>query len=167
MNIAKYLLTSICAVLCAACSEPDAFYTAVYPVSRVETQVEIAAADGETETPDNPLAETIRAELSAASPVEAGGSYTLRFTRYNGGELEVVPTPGAEALTGAFLKQPGTSSLQLVYGGQFRTYALDSYVSDGVSYAVLRLDLTADFQSRYPDAGIVQAIRQEYTTARF
>ncbi|MDE7077209.1 MAG: hypothetical protein K2O55_01330 [Alistipes sp.] len=166
-HFAKYFPALFGAALLAACSEPEAFYTAVYPVARVEAQIEIAvpAADSDDETPAaDPLEETLRAELLAVAPMEAGGSYTLRFTQYNGGKLEVIPAPGAAARTGSFLKNPGTNSLRLVYGDALFAYDLDTYQADGASCAVLTLDLTAEFQNRYPEAGIARAVRREYTT---
>ena len=172
-HFAKYFPALFGAAMLAACSEPEAFYTAVYPVARVEAQIEIAvpAADSDDETPAtddetpaaDPLEETLRAELLAVAPMEAGG-YTLRFTQYNGGKLEVIPAPGAAARTGSFLKNPGTNSLRLVYGDALFAYDLDTYQADGASCAVLTLDLTAEFQNRYPEAGIARAVRREYTT---
>lgn len=165
---AKHGCIALLAALFAACDEPDEFYTVVYPVARVDAQVEIATAVDDDENPaEDPTAEAIRAEVLAAAPMEAGGSYTLRFTQYNGGTLETVLTAGAAPLPGAFLKTPGTTELQLVYDERLRTYEIDSYRLDDRTCAVLELDLTVEFQTRYPEAGIMQAVRREYTTAKY
>ena len=98
--------TACLLLLAAACGDDsDAFYTAVYPVVRVEAEITLPAPEpgptdptdptnptdptepetkaGENET--DPVVERIREEIEAAAPVKAGGSYVLEFTKYNGG----------------------------------------------------------------------------------
>ena len=108
--------TACLLLLAAACGDDsDAFYTAVYPVVRVEAEITLPDPEpgptdptdptdptnptdptepetkaGENET--DPVVERIREEIEAAAPVKAGGSYVLEFTKYNGGRLRIRQT---------------------------------------------------------------------------
>lgn len=167
----KYLRIAPLATMLAACDEGAEFYTALYPVERVEIRLENGTLSDEGQTKTTPeeeaLLETIRAEIMAASPVEAGGSYTLHFTQYDGGGLEVIAAPGSAPMTGSFQKTPGARTLRLVYGEGVWDYETDSYLVGNISKTVLRLDLTAECQARHPEAGITRAVRMEYTTANY
>ncbi|MCM1152010.1 MAG: hypothetical protein NC209_08500 [Alistipes sp.] len=153
-----------------SCDEDDAFYVQHYAIERVEALVEAAAqSPEESEAADeNPRIEQIRAEIMAASPVETGGGYTLRFTEYNGGPLEIVPTAGTAALSGAFRKTPGSSTLEFLYDGMRRVYTLGSYrTEDRETKVLLQLDLTEYCRERYPEVGITRAVRREYTSTPY
>ena len=119
--------TACLLLLAAACGDDsDAFYTAVYPVVRVEAEITLPAPEpgptdptdptnptdptepetkaGENET--DPVVERIREEIEAAAPVKAGGSYVLEFTKYNGGRLRIRQTAEADRVRGVFFKDP-------------------------------------------------------------
>ena len=159
-HTAKYLGTLLLALVATSCDESDEFYTEHYPIVSVEAIVEAAEED--------PRLEQIRTELMAASPVEADGSYTLHFTEYNGGPLDIVTTEGATPLAGAFRKAPGSTTLEFIYDGEARTYTLENYrAEDQRTKIVLQLDLTTRYRTLYPDAGITRAIRREYTSHNY
>ena len=118
--------TACLLLLAAACGDDsDAFYTAVYPVVRVEAEITLPAPEpGPTDPTDStdptdptdptnptdptepetkagenetdPVVERIREEIEAAAPVKAGGSYVLEFTKYNGGRLRIRQTAEAD-----------------------------------------------------------------------
>ncbi len=131
------------------------------------------------DTPDTPdeasvLQDLIAADIAARAPVQPGGSYRLDYSEYNGGRLEVTKTPGAEALSGVFLRQPGSSALQLFYGGVEEytcTVERNANQEQGTNCALLTVDLTEHYREQfgelYPDIEIVQVLRCEYTDAPY
>ncbi len=131
------------------------------------------------DTPDTPdeasvLQDLIAADIAARAPVQPGGSYRLDYSEYNGGRLEVTKTPGAEALSGVFLRQPGSSALQLFYGGEEEytcTVERNANQEQGTNCALLTVDLTEHYREQfgelYPDIEIVQVLRCEYTDAPY
>lgn len=184
--------TACLLLLAAACGDDsDAFYTAVYPVVRVEAEITLPDPEpgptdptdptdstnptdptepetkaGENET--DPVVERIREEIEAAAPVKAGGSYVLEFTKYNGGRLRIRQTAEADRVRGVFFKDPGATDI-LVYcpePAMKYTCAVSAYkAEDGTSKTLLTVDLTEEYQALYPEAGITKAVRREYTSA--
>ena len=108
----------------------------------------------------------LREEVLAAAPVQAGGVYTLDFKYADSGRLTVRPAAGAETVSGGFAKQPGASNISFYFGEQAYTCAVSVYTEEGVRQALLTVDLTAEYQARYPDAKITQVLRKEYTSHR-
>lgn len=122
--------------------------------------------DGTVEEPENPLVTQLREEVLAATPVQAGGVYTLDFKYADSGRLTVRPAASAETVSGGFAKQPGASNISFYFGEQAYTCAVSVYTEEGVRQALLTVDLTAEYQARYPDAKITQVLRKEYTSHR-
>lgn len=122
--------------------------------------------DGTVEEPENPLVTQLREEVLAAAPVQAGGVYTLDFKYADSGRLTVRPAAGAETVSGGFMKQPGATAISFYFGEQAYTCAVSVYTEEGVRQALLTVDLTAEYQARYPDAKITQVLRKEYTSHR-
>lgn len=123
--------------------------------------------DGTVEEPENPLVTQLREEVLAAAPVQAGGVYTLDFKYADSGRLTVRPAAGAETVSGGFMKQPGATAISFYFGEQAYTCTVTAYTSEeGVRQALLTVDLTAEYQARYPDAKITQVLRKEYTSHR-
>lgn len=169
-HLSTLLLAGVLTLSAVSCDEGDEFYTENYAIVAVDVIVEATTQtpDEDGEAAEDPRLEQIRAEVMAASPVEAGGGYTLHFTEYNGGPLDIVTTAGAAPLAGAFRKVPGSTTLEFIYGGEERIYTLGSYrAEDQRTKIVLQLDLTSCYRTLYPDAGITRAIRREYTSHNY
>ena len=123
--------------------------------------------DGTVKEPENPLVTQLREEVLAAAPVQAGGVYTLDFKYADSGRLTVRPAAGAETVSGGFMKQPGATAISFYFGEQAYTCTVTAYTSEeGLRQALLTVDLTAEYQARYPDAKITQVLRKEYTSHR-
>lgn len=123
--------------------------------------------DGTVEEPENPLVTQLREEVLSKAPVQAGGSYTLDFKYSDSGRLTVRPAAGAETVSGGFMKQPGATAISFYFGEQAYTCTVTAYTSEeGLRQALLTVDLTAEYQARYPDAKITQVLRKEYTSHR-
>lgn len=123
--------------------------------------------DGTVEEPENPLVTQLREEVLAAAPVQAGGVYTLDFKYADSGRLTVRPAASAETVSGGFMKQPGATAISFYFGKQAYTCTVTAYTSEeGLRQALLTVDLTAEYQARYPDAKITQVLRKEYTSHR-
>ena len=113
-----------------------------------------------------PRADAIRAAVLASAPVQVGGSYTLDYVEYNGGRLTVRPTADGEALSGAFVKLPGSTDITLYYGGDQERRCTLSYYTDAEGQRLARFgeDLTEQFRALYPDADIQSVVRYEQTS---
>lgn len=113
-----------------------------------------------------PLADAIRTAVLASAPVQVGGSYTLDYVEYNGGRLTVRPTADGEALSGAFVKLPGSTDITLYYGGDQERRCTLSYYTDAEGQRLARFgeDLTEQFRALYPDADIQSVVRYEQTS---
>lgn len=123
--------------------------------------------DGTVEEPENPLVTQLREEVLAAAPVQAGGVYTLDFKYADSGRLTVRPAASAETVSGGFMKQPRATAISFYFGKQAYTCTVTAYTSEeGLRQALLTVDLTAEYQARYPDAKITQVLRKEYTSHR-
>ena len=171
----KYGAAVLAALLLGACSESEVFYTAVYPVVRVEAVVTVPSPEPEPEpepTPEsradeggttNPVIEEIEAGIVASAHVQAGGRYTLNFSKYNGGRAQIE----TGTVTAAFFKTPGTNEV-LIYCPEPEaeySFTLSTYQdTDGRTKTVLVTDLTETYQALYPDAGITKAERRSYTS---
>ena len=126
--------------------------------------VDSGTTDG-TEEPVDPLVAQIQAEVLAEAPVQAGGSYALDFTRYNRGPLTVDTAAEAGTVPGAFFKEPGATEIRFLFLELDYTAALSSYTdTDGVRRVLLTVDLTEEFQKRYPETDITKVVRREYTS---
>ena len=126
--------------------------------------VDSGTTDG-TEEPVDPLVAQIQAEVLAEAPVQAGGSYVLDFTRYNRGPLTVDTAAEAGTVPGAFFKEPGATEIRFLFLELDYTAALSSYTdTDGVRRVLLTVDLTKEFQKRYPETDITKIVRREYTS---
>ena len=188
MKQLKYGTTCLLLLAAACGDDSDAFYTAVYPVVRVEAEITLPDPEpgptdptdptnptdptepetkaGENET--DPVVERIREEIEAAAPVKAGGSYVLEFTKYNGGRLRIRQTAGGGPGRGGFFKDPGANDHPRFRSGTAMddTCAVSAYkAEDGTSKTLLTVDLTEEYQALYPEAGITKAVRREYTSA--
>ena len=173
----KYGAAVLAALLLGACSESEVFYTAVYPVVRVEAVVTVPSPEPEPEpepepTPDegettDPVVEEIKAGIVASAHVQAGGRYTLDFSKYNGGRAQIETATDAGTVTAAFFKTPGTNEV-LIYCPEPEaeySFTLSTYQdTDGRTKTVLVTDLTETYQALYPDAGITKAERRSYTS---
>lgn len=177
----KYGAVMLAALLLAACSESEVFYTAVYPVVRVEAVVTVPSPEPEPEptpepTPESradegettdPVVEAIKAGIVASAHVQAGGRYTLDFSKYNGGRAQIETATDAGTVTAAFFKTPGTNEV-LIYCPKPETeytFTLSTYQdTDGRTKTVLVTDLTEAYKALYPDAGITKAERRSYTS---
>lgn len=119
----------------------------------------------EPEEPVNPLQAEIEADVIASAPVQAGGRYTLDFTRYNRGPLTVETATDQGTVTGAFIKTPGATSFTCYFLEEIYDCTISAYTdSDGVRKVLLTVDLTALYQERYPTAGVTSVLRKEYTS---
>lgn len=126
--------------------------------------VDSGTTDG-TEEPIDPLVAQIQAEVLAEAPVQAGGSYALDFTRYNRGPLTVDTAAEAGTVPGAFFKEPGATEIRFLFLELDYTAALSSYTdTDGVRRVLLTVDLTKEFQKRYPETDLTKVVRREYTS---
>lgn len=181
----KYGAAVLAALLLGACSESEVFYTAVYPVVRVEAVVTVPSPEPEPEpepeptptpTPESradegettdPVIEEIEARIVASAHVQAGGRYTLNFSKYNGGRAQIETATEAGTVTAAFFKTPGTNEV-LIYCPEPEaeySFTLSTYQdTDGQTKTVLVTDLTETYQALYPDAGITKAERRSYTS---
>ena len=175
----KYGAAVLAALLLGACSESEVFYTAVYPVVRVEAVVTVPSPEPEPEpepTPEsradeggttNPVIEEIEAGIVASAHVQAGGRYTLNFSKYNVGRAQIETATEAGTVTAAFFKTPGTNEV-LIYCPEPEaeySFTLSTYQdTDGRTKTVLVTDLTETYQALYPDAGITKAERRSYTS---
>ena len=136
-----------------------------------EAEAETEAAQGsakaeEPENPENPLLEEIRNDALAKAPVQAGGGYRLDFTHHNGGPLVVRPAADAETVTGTFIKEPDKpEELHFTFGEQAYTCKVSGYTdTDDLRKTLFSVDLTEEYKQLYPDAGVTQVIRKEYTS---
>lgn len=188
MGKLKILTALLLAAALTACGDDsDVFYTTSYPVARIEIFVSLSEPEkpdpenpdpenpdpenpntgtSQTEEPENPLLEEIRNDALAKAPVQAGGSYRLDFTHHNGGPLVVRPAADAETVTGTFIKEPDKpEELHFTFGEQAYTCKVSGYTdTDDLRKTLFSVDLTEEYKQLYPDAGVTQVIRKEYTS---
>ena len=188
MGKLKILTALLLAAALTACGDDsDVFYTTSYPVARIEISVSLSEPEkpdpenpdpenpdpenpntgtSQTEEPENPLLEEIRNDALAKAPVQAGGSYRLDFTHHNGGPLVVRPAADAETVTGTFIKEPDKpEELHFTFGEQAYTCKVSGYTdTDDLRKTLFSVDLTEVYKQLYPDAGVTQVIRKEYTS---
>lgn len=182
MGKLKILTALLLAAALTACGDDsDVFYTTSYPVARIEISVSLSEPEkpdpenpdpenpntgtSQTEEPENPLLEEIRNDALAKAPVQAGGGYRLDFTHHNGGPLVVRPAADAETVTGTFIKEPDKpEELHFTFGEQAYTCKVSGYTdTDDLRKTLFSVDLTEEYKQLYPDAGVTQVIRKEYT----
>ena len=162
----RKLLYIVTALLLGACSKKeDVFYSTTYPVTKVEIQTSIP--DG-TEASLAALIEEAAADAEATAPVSAGGAYQLDFSRYNGGELYITPTAGAEALIGEFDKVPASYELTFRYGEQNYLARLTPYTpeEEALRCVLFEINLTEYYKVLYPALASAnfKVVRKEYTS---
>ena len=136
----------------------------VEPEPEPEPTPESRADEGGT---TDPVIEEIEAGIVASAHVQAGGRYTLNFSKYNGGRAQIETATEAGTVTAAFFKTPGTNEV-LIYCPEPEaeySFTLSTYQdTDGRTKTVLVTDLTETYQALYPDAGITKAERRSYTS---
>lgn len=171
----KYIMVMFLLAALAACGEKsEPFYTASYPVVRIEAAVTLTQATP-TEDPENPeepeepeenpLVQQIREDVLAAAPVQAGGGYRLAFLYHNSGWAYITPAPDAAPVTGSFNKEPDKQNeIRFFIEDDAYTCQLSYYLEEGKSLTLFTVDLTAHYQALYPDAGITRVARLEYTS---
>lgn len=125
--------------------------------------------DSGTEEPvGNPLYDQIAAEIVAQAPVKAGGSYRLDFSKYNRGRAPIDTASDAGQVVGIFIKEPGADKIRFYFLEQDYICSISSYKDEkGRDMTRFTVDLTAEYQERYPDAGITEALRVEYTSTPY
>lgn len=130
-----------------------------------ETEDETGDGTGEGGQTEDPAVAEIKAEIIAAAPVAAGGSYTLYFSTYNSGRLEVMTAADAAMAAGVFGKEPGQSSIEFIYSERDYVCTVSSYTdSEGVRKVLLAVDLTEEYRKLHPEVNITKAERLEYTS---
>ncbi len=190
-----YILTAALVASACGEEKNEVFYTISYPIVEVGAEVSIETTSstptpgegGETggsdttggsgtenETGDgteeggqteDPAVAEIEAEIIAAAPVAAGGSYTLYFSTYNAGRLEVMTAADAAMAAGVFGKEPGQSSIEFIYSERDYVCTVSSYTdSEGVRKVLLAVDLTEEYRKLHPEVNITKAERLEYTS---
>lgn len=133
--------------------------------SSSETEDETGDGTGEGGQTEDPAVAEIEAEIIAAAPVAAGGSYTLYFSTYNAGRLEVMTAADAAMAAGVFGKEPGQSSIEFIYSERDYVCTVSSYTdSEGVRKVLLAVDLTEEYRKLHPEVNITKAERLEYTS---
>ena len=190
-----YILTAALVASACGEEKNEVFYTISYPIVEVGAEVSIETTsstptpgDGgetggsdttggsgtENETGDgteeggqteDPAVAEIEAEIIAAAPVAAGGSYTLYFSTYNAGRLEVMTAADAAMAAGVFGKEPGQSSIEFIYSERDYVCTVSSYTDrEGVRKVLLAVDLTEEYRKLHPEVNITKAERLEYTS---
>lgn len=190
-----YILTAALMASACGEEKNEVFYTISYPIVEVGAEVSIETTSstptpgegGETggsdttggsgtenETGDgteeggqteDPAVAEIEAEIIAAAPVAAGGSYTLYFSTYNAGRLEVMTAADAAMAAGVFGKEPGQSSIEFIYSERDYVCTVSSYTDrEGVRKVLLAVDLTEEYRKLHPEVNITKAERLEYTS---
>ncbi len=190
-----YILTAALVASACGEEKNEVFYTISYPIVEVGAEVSIETTSstptpgegGETggsdttggsgtenETGDgteeggqteDPAVAEIEAEIIAAAPVAAGGSYTLNFSTYNAGRLEVMTAADAAMAAGVFGKEPGQSSIEFIYSERDYVCTVSSYTDrEGVRKVLLAVDLTEEYRKLHPEVNITKAERLEYTS---
>lgn len=156
--------------------DSEIFYSVTYPIVRIEgvvTGTDTGGTNGTTgedsdEPAENPLYTRIEAEVVAQAPVQAGGSYTLDFTKHNRGRAPIDTATEAGTVTGLFFKEPGVDSIRFYFLEYDYTCLRASYRDEeGNSLTRFTVDLTKEYTQRYPDAGITQVLRNEYTSTPY
>lgn len=167
----KHLILLLATALCATACEDgdDVFYTVEYPITDLQTKVEVTGA-----APDSPILDEIAEHIVITAPVAVGGVYSMDFSVYNGGALRVKPNDQAEVIGGTFTKEPGERVIHFMYGEQdyiaktsyYQSQEKDPATGLYVRNVVFIVDLTDKYQEMYPDREIARAIRYEYTATR-
>ncbi|MBR5819960.1 MAG: hypothetical protein IKY68_01745 [Alistipes sp.] len=142
-----------------ACSKEGAvFYTAHYPVTRLEVEVTLSAANAEAE-------EEIRQIVLQDAPVQVGGGYQLDFNRFDGGILYVRATANDQAIVGDFTKQPAAKEMHFAYGEEQYTVQTSRYIDpeDASELTLLTIDVTEHYRTALQDESILKVTRKEYT----
>ncbi len=155
----KILILTIlaAAVLAVQCSEEsESFYTVTYTISSSEASVDLS--DTSADDPLNsPLEKQIEEQIEASSWAMVGGSYTLSFTRFDGGILVVRRTADAEPETGTFDKTPGADITTFHLGGKSLEVNIAPYKSDGKLTYMLTSNHLEYYKELYPEVTIRSA----------
>lgn len=157
----KRLLALFCLMLLiTACSEKEGevFYTALYPITQLEVEVTLSAADEAAEA-------LVRSRVEADSPILTTGSYRLDFNRFDGGILYVTREAGDETLTGSFTKQPAAYEMTFTVGEESYTVKESGYINEeGIECVLFSTDLTDHYREVLQDETILSVIRHAYTS---
>ena len=71
-------------------------------------------------------------------------------------------------MVGIFIKEPGADKIRFYFLEQDYICSISSYKDEkGRDMTRFTVDLTAEYQERYPDAGITEALRVEYTSTPY
>lgn len=152
------LLTAFAATACGERSE--VYYSTTYPVTEISVSVTF-----DTEKSTKLTAETIEEDVRMLAPVAVGGSYRLDFSLYNGGQLYVTPSEGAEVIVGTFTKVPASNQLDFAFDSESYTATMTTYTAtEGERCVCLNVDLSEFYRARYQDDAIKQVVRHEYTS---
>lgn len=153
-------LIALSALLFVACGEQEGevFYSASYPIVRLDAQITLSAEDDAFE-------EQIRAAVVEEAPVQVGGSYLLDFNRFDGGLLFVRPTADSSPIAGSFDKQPAAKEMTFSYEEQSYLVRCTSYTDEGslLPMTLLTIDVTEQYRALFESEQILEVLRQEYT----
>ena len=156
----RLLLMLVACFVLTACSDKEGavFYTAHYPIKRVEVKLKLSAADAEREA-------ALRQIVLQDAPVEAGGSYQLDFNRYDGGLIKVRKTASADPIEGTFTKMPAAKEMDFAFGEEAYTVQCAPYREEGSTQqlTMLTTDLTERYRTQLEDETILLVERVEYT----
>ena len=95
-------------------------------------------------------------------------SYRLDFSKYNRGRAPIDTASDAGQVVGIFIKEPGADKIRFYFLEQDYICSISSYKDEkGRDMTRFTVDLTAEYQERYPDAGITEALRVEYTSTPY
>lgn len=155
----RLLMLLVAGFALMACSKEGAvFYTAHYPVTRLEVEVTLSAANAEAE-------EAIRQIVLQEAPVQVGGGYQLDFNRFDGGILYVRGAANSQAIVGDFTKSPAAKEMLFVYGEEQYTVQTSRYIDpeQATELTLLTVDVTEHYRTALQDESILKVHRLEYT----
>lgn len=157
----RLLYIALSALLMTACTEDEGevFYTAHYPIVRLDAAITLSAADAAFE-------EQIRTAVLADAPVKEGGSYQLDFNRFDGGLLFVRPTADESPIAGTFDKQPAAKEMTFSFGEQSYLVRSSSYTDETalLPMTLLTVDVTEQYRTLFESESILEVLRLEYTS---
>ncbi len=167
MKTLKYLMLVLFASLCGCTEEKEVvYYTLTYPVERIAVDLSLEGLGEEEDPAVTALAEEIAARVAADAPVQAGGYYKLEFSMADSGHLKVETATDAGSFSGQFVRRPGEKDFEVRFGEWDYTCKVMRYKQEEVNLVCLEVDVTAYYRTLYPEAGITEVTRMEYTSVR-
>lgn len=160
----KQFVIGLTALAMVACSKSEeVFYSTTYEITNVEVLV---LYNSESEDYDPSLMEQIEAEVEAAAPVKAGGSYRLDFDRFDGGQLFVRRTAESEEEVGSFTKQPAARDITMEYADTSYVVTTQRYTTDEdtTPRTLFEVDLTDHYRRTTKNLALTRVLRNEYTS---